>query len=485
MFFRLVQRGYRRHLFQQAKYSHCLAQTSSKQIQDEVSIWSLFKLSMYQTILNTPTDQSSSFRTLLAYAVSNAACGDTNQLNNLTSQIEQRFPSSISTLIEALAPYQAKLALDLAEKYNINSAMVVALLIYHSQFEKAEQLLQQINRANQEDWINLKLLSVHLQSQQSNVCAMNAINEIFHTHQLALIEKKDPLSTCNVKNIQAIPVQPSMRKQKSLISIIVTSFNAEQFIESTINSLLLQTYKNIEIIIIDDCSTDATWQIIQQLKAHDIRIKAFKQPINAGTYVAKNRALLMAKGEFVMCHDADDWSHPQRLELQITPLLQNKKLIATTSNWFRLSDTGEIYTRSIYPIARLNPSSPLFRRKKIMKQIGFWDSVRTGADSEFLNRIKLQFGEKSVKKFKLPLAIGAHHENSLMNAPDTGFVNQRIPQDRLEYWESWNRWHIQAIQHSQNLFIKPFLQSSERKFSAPKALLIENQVLNAYSKSFS
>lgn len=120
-----------------------------------------------------------------------------------------------------------------------------------------------------------------------------------------------------------------------------------------------------------------------------------------------------------------------------------------------------------------------------MKQIGFWDSVRTGADSEFLNRIKLQFGEKSVKKFKLPLAIGAHHENSLMNAPDTGFVNQRIPQDRLEYWESWNRWHIQAIQHSQNLFIKPFLQSSERKFSAPKALLIENQVLNAYSKSFS
>ncbi|MGM3372065.1 glycosyltransferase family 2 protein, partial [Escherichia coli] len=70
------------------------------------------------------------------------------------------------------------------------------------------------------------------------------------------------------------------------------------------------------------------------------------------------------------CHDSDDWSHPEKLFRQISPLLLNHKLICSISDWIRLQDNGIFYARAVYPLKRLNPSSLLFRRADVLQKAG-------------------------------------------------------------------------------------------------------------------
>src|SRR5690606_36601102 len=135
-------------------------------------------------------------------------------------------------------------------------------------------------------------------------------------------------------------------------------------------------------------SQDCTRELLEDLVARDSRIKLIALPQNIGTYAAKLIGLQHATGEFVTCHDSNDWSHPQKIERQVRPLLDNPWLVCTTSCWIRITDDGQFYSRLGPPFMRLNPSSPLFRRELVLQHAGAWDVVPTGADSEFLARIK-------------------------------------------------------------------------------------------------
>ena len=91
-----------------------------------------------------------------------------------------------------------------------------------------------------------------------------------------------------------------------VVSIIVPVFNAEDRIEKCIQSIQRQTFKQIEIIVINDGSTDGSYKILQKLAGADPRIKAFDFP-NGGAALARNRGLLVASGDYVTFVDADDW----------------------------------------------------------------------------------------------------------------------------------------------------------------------------------
>lgn len=109
-----------------------------------------------------------------------------------------------------------------------------------------------------------------------------------------------------------------------LVSIITPAFNCEKFISKTIQSVLCQTYSNWEMIIVDDCSTDATRSIIDNFVATDKRIQLFTSFKNEGTGVARSRALKKAKGDYIAFLDADDLWKPEKLQKQIAFLLENK-----------------------------------------------------------------------------------------------------------------------------------------------------------------
>lgn len=105
--------------------------------------------------------------------------------------------------------------------------------------------------------------------------------------------------------------------EKPLVSIITPSFNSAKFIAETIQSVQNQTYQYWEMIIVDDCSTDETFSIIQEIANKDSRIQLIKLEKNSGTGIARSTALEKATGKFVAFLDADDLWKPKKLDKQL------------------------------------------------------------------------------------------------------------------------------------------------------------------------
>lgn len=108
---------------------------------------------------------------------------------------------------------------------------------------------------------------------------------------------------------------------EGLVSIIMPSYNTAPYISSSIQSVINQTYNNWELIIVDDCSTDNTEDVLSEIK--DERIRFFKNEKNSGAAVSRNKALREAKGQWVAFLDSDDLWMPDKLEKQIRFMMDN------------------------------------------------------------------------------------------------------------------------------------------------------------------
>jgi teichuronic acid biosynthesis glycosyltransferase TuaG len=110
---------------------------------------------------------------------------------------------------------------------------------------------------------------------------------------------------------------------ENLVSIITPTYNSEAFIAQTIASVQNQTYQSWEMIIVDDCSSDGTIEIVQKCTDNDSRIQLYKLAINSGAGVARNYAINLAKGRYIAFLDADDLWKSQKLKKQVNFLLEN------------------------------------------------------------------------------------------------------------------------------------------------------------------
>jgi glycosyltransferase involved in cell wall biosynthesis len=107
------------------------------------------------------------------------------------------------------------------------------------------------------------------------------------------------------------------------VSIITPTFNSERFIAETILSVQAQTYKDWEMIIVDDCSTDRTAEIVASFQEKDSRIKYLYNSTNKGSAFSRNIAIQKAKGKWIAFLDSDDLWHPEKLEKQIEFMTRN------------------------------------------------------------------------------------------------------------------------------------------------------------------
>lgn len=105
---------------------------------------------------------------------------------------------------------------------------------------------------------------------------------------------------------------------EDLVSIITPTYNSAAFISKTIESILAQTYKNWELIITDDCSSDDTVSIVREYLIKDKRIKLFQLPLNSGGGVARNNSIKEARGRYIAFCDSDDRWTPNKLSAQIS-----------------------------------------------------------------------------------------------------------------------------------------------------------------------
>lgn len=108
-----------------------------------------------------------------------------------------------------------------------------------------------------------------------------------------------------------------------MVSIVMPSYNTEKYIADSIQSVLNQTYKNWELIIVDDCSTDNTDEIVQRYMS-DERIRYLKNDQNSGAAISRNKALREAKGRWIAFLDSDDLWQPDKLKLQIAFMMKKQ-----------------------------------------------------------------------------------------------------------------------------------------------------------------
>jgi len=112
--------------------------------------------------------------------------------------------------------------------------------------------------------------------------------------------------------------------EPGLVSVITPVYNAEKYLKESIESVLSQTYHHIEMILVDDCSSDNSARIIQEYRLKNSQIKYYLQARNMGAGYARNKALELARGEYVAFLDADDIWLPTKIERQIN-LMKNMK----------------------------------------------------------------------------------------------------------------------------------------------------------------
>lgn len=125
----------------------------------------------------------------------------------------------------------------------------------------------------------------------------------------------------------------------SMISIIMPSYNTANYIEASIESVRHQTYENWELIIVDDCSTDDTDEVVRPFLS-DRRIRYLKNEQNSGAAISRNRALREAKGKWIAFLDSDDLWLPEKLEKQVAFMEQNGYHFSYT-NYEEINMAGE------------------------------------------------------------------------------------------------------------------------------------------------
>ncbi|CAM4434206.1 glycosyltransferase family 2 protein [Flavobacterium terrigena] len=132
----------------------------------------------------------------------------------------------------------------------------------------------------------------------------------------------------------------------SLVSIITPCFNSEKYLSKAVQSVISQTHQNWELLLVDDCSSDATFAIISNFASQDSRIKAFKLDKNSGAGVARNFAIQQASGNYIAFLDADDLWKSDKLEKQIN-FMQTQNIPFTFSFYETIDEVGNLRNETI------------------------------------------------------------------------------------------------------------------------------------------
>lgn len=151
-----------------------------------------------------------------------------------------------------------------------------------------------------------------------------------------------------------------MKKKKPLVSIIMPVYNAGNFLVEAIESIQNQTYQNWELIAVDNRSTDNSWQILQESKKNDKRIKIYRHDENQGVAHTANLALTKVKGQFIARMDADDVSLPWRLEKQVAFLQTHPQAVAVGGQCELINQNNEVIGEKRFPTNHLDIKRMMF-----------------------------------------------------------------------------------------------------------------------------
>ncbi|UVF18351.1 glycosyltransferase family 2 protein [Microvirga terrae] len=269
---------------------------------------------------------------------------------------------------------------------------------------------------------------------------LDGINAVLARQGLDPIALKDAHAPLSCDNLRAAS-EPAAPARGPLVSILMPAYNSAETLSYALQSLRSQTYRDFEVIVVDDSSDDETALIATRFCDADPRFRLITLERNSGAFVARNAALAAATGEFVTNQDADDWAHPQKIATAVAELQRNRSAVATWVEHIRCS-RGRGF-RALNGYLRPDASSLMYRRDAVMARIGWYDSVRAAGDGEFHLRMERAFGRRSIVRIDKLLSFVNWSEGTLSGGGVFAIDSELglFSPARSAYRRSFGLWH--------------------------------------------
>lgn len=280
-----------------------------------------------------------------------------------------------------------------------------------------------------------------------------------------------------------------------LVSVIMPVYNVEEFVGEALQSILNQTYKNIEVIVVDDGSTDDTYSIVKYFAENDKRVKLYRNERNLKIVKTLNRALSEAKGDYILRMDGDDVSVENRLEVLMSFIKSNPQYSLVGSAYSGIDQDGKERSVSKVPTNQnlidktILLSSPVSHIWLATKQVyiklnGY--RANTVEDYDFLLRMytnNIPFTNIPDVLYKVRLRDGnTASSQGLKQAKAHQYVVQLYKERVLTGTDSYSDERFENIVRSTSLM--EFLHSKSQKFLT-KALQSNNVISKVFFVSIS
>ena len=277
---------------------------------------------------------------------------------------------------------------------------------------------------------------------ESDLARLNLLNRMYVAKNLEEVSLRDPSRGLLFGNLTVAEERLSTVHQGPRISVVLTVRNAESLLPVVVPSILNQTWRNLELVIVDDASSDASWNIVNNFARKDARIVCVRNDVPEGTYRARNRAVSFASGDLIAVHDSREWSHPQMLQTQVQAIVGLET---------RLAFPGVVgVSRDVRYVLRMQEASTdylhiscrsLLVSRQNLRCLGEWDDVVAGADEEFVERAVTMWGASAAKdvianvpmslRLQCPPASESISEND--DWPITSATNREYAK-QAEFW---------------------------------------------------
>lgn len=272
-------------------------------------------------------------------------------------------------------------------------------------------------------------------------------------------------------------------KKDDMISILMPTYNVAKYVEEAVKSILQQTYRDFELIIVDDCSTDGTYEILSKLAESDKRIVLSRNEVNSKICVTLNKAWQRARGEFIGRMDGDDISAPERFEVLKRFLDEHQDIDLVGSQAISIDENGnklsyKKYLRTPAFIRRGNHfcssiSHIWLAKRKVYETLKGYRNIPYAEDYDFLLRGENRgflFANVEEYVYSIRIRQGNTGFSEGLNQFKTKYYVQAINQGKVPYTEETYKKAISYTPKEQKEFIVAYnalnkaINEREKKF---------------------
>lgn len=235
-----------------------------------------------------------------------------------------------------------------------------------------------------------------------------------------------------------------MNVVKPLVSVLMPVFNREDFVKQAINSILQQTYKNIELIVCDDCSTDNTRSVIQA--THDPRLKLICNERNMGISYTRNRLLKNCNGEFIGLLDSDDLALPDRIERQVGYLFKHREVSLVGGACVVIDKDGRQLKQEIkyetdpedircaLLFRNCFVQSTILFKRSILKDFFYNEGLTHAEDYELWGRLSLRYKLVNLNSVVGLYRVHSNNNDSLVKEQSIFEINKMLSSNLIRHY---------------------------------------------------